>query len=63
MITKEALGNKYANKEHELCLYEFVVVIVLDYPFQCLDYIGWIRLWNEFGFCGGSVVMNGGTVL
>ena len=44
MITKEALSNKYANKEHELCLYEFVVVIVLDYAFQCLDYIEWIRL-------------------
>ena len=33
MITKEALSNKYANKEQELCLYEFVVVIVLYYGF------------------------------
>ena len=33
MITKEALSNKYANNEQELCLYEFVVVIVLYYGF------------------------------
>ena len=45
MITKEALSNKYANEEHELCLYCFVVVIVITLLFCGILFMHKIR-WN-----------------